>query len=110
MAALLSRISLLPRTLEYDYRGRPYRFDGRVGEASHDGKHLFCTIPTGDRRGVRGVRAVAFGQGERLAELRGAGRAGVDLAGTLRREWWQDEERLEFHVRDFRPAASRQMS
>ena len=79
----------------------------RWPKASHDGKHLFCTIPTGDRRGVR---AVAFGQGERLAELRGAGRAGVDLAGTLRREWWQDEERLEFHVRDFRPAASRQMS
>ncbi|HEX5506607.1 MAG TPA: single-stranded-DNA-specific exonuclease RecJ [Thermomicrobiales bacterium] len=71
--------------------------DARWPRASQDGRHLFCAIHQGPRRQVR---AVAFGHGERLAELTGAGP--VDLVGTLRREWWQGEERLAFHVRDFR--------
>lgn len=65
-------------------------------KTSYDGKHLFFAIRTG--RGD--VRGVAFGQGDRLAEVTRAGR--VDLAGTLRRDWWQGEERLSFHLRDFR--------
>jgi single-stranded-DNA-specific exonuclease len=64
-----------------------------------DGKHLSFAIPFGPRQGMR---AVAFGQGDREGELRRAER--VDLAGSLRRDWWQGEERLEFHVRDFRNA------
>lgn len=69
----------------------------RWPRTSQDGRHLFWTMPQGRRRQVRGV---AFGHGDRLAELTGAGP--VDLVGTLRREWWQEEERLSLHVRDFR--------
>jgi single-stranded-DNA-specific exonuclease len=65
-----------------------------------DGKHLSFSIPLGRREGMR---AVAFGQGDREGEVRRAGK--LDLAGSLRRDWWQGEERLEFHVRDFRSAA-----
>lgn len=66
-------------------------------KASADGKHLFFTLRP---PAAPPVRAVAFGQGTRLPELTAAGQ--VDLAGTLRCEWWQGEERLAFHVRDIR--------
>ena len=72
----------------------------RWPKGSADGKHLFFTIASGGGRGMRGV---AFGQGARVAELRQGAR--IDLAGTLRRDLWAGEERVEFHVRDFRPAA-----
>jgi single-stranded-DNA-specific exonuclease len=73
-------------------------------KASTDGKHLFFTAAAQDGRGVRApLRCVAFGQGARRPETLGAG-VRLDLAGTLRREWWQGEERLSFHVRDFRAA------
>jgi hypothetical protein len=48
------------------------------------------------------LRCVAFGQGTRRPELQRAARGRIDLVGTLRREWWQGEERLAFHIRDFR--------
>ena len=73
-------------------------------KTSTDGKHLFFTAAAQDGRAVRApLRCVAFGQGARRPETLGAGTR-IDLAGTLRREWWQGEERLSFHVRDFRAA------
>lgn len=66
---------------------------------SSDGKHLIFTLHAA---GGRLLRSIAFGQGERRAELLRTPR--VDLAGTLRREWWQGQERLSFQVRDFRSA------
>ena len=73
-------------------------------KASVDGKHLFFTAAAQGGQGVRApIRCVAFGQGARRPETLGAG-VRLDLAGTLRREWWQGEERLSFHVRDFRAA------
>lgn len=76
----------------------------RWPKASADGKHLFLTANAQGGRSVRApIRCVAFGQGARRTETVGAG-VRLDLAGTLRREWWQGEERLSFHLRDFRPA------
>ena len=73
-------------------------------KTSGDGKHLFFSAQAQWGRPTRApIRCVSFGQGLRRAELVGTG-VRVDLAGTLRREWWQGEERLSFHVRDFRPA------
>jgi single-stranded-DNA-specific exonuclease len=73
-------------------------------KASSDGKHLFFTAAAQGGTTVRApLRCVAFGQGERRSELQIPG-ARFDLAGTLRREWWQGEERLSFHIRDFREA------
>ncbi len=66
-------------------------------KTSGDGKHLLFALRAADGQTLR---AVAFGQGERRDELARAPL--VDLAGTLRCEWWQGEERLAFHVRDFR--------
>ncbi len=74
-------------------------------KTSVDGKHLFFTAYSQDGRPVRApIRCVAFGQGERRSELLPAGTR-IDVAGLLRREFWQGEERLSFHVRDFRPAS-----
>jgi single-stranded-DNA-specific exonuclease len=73
-------------------------------KVSGDGKHLFFTAAVQGGTTVRApLRCVAFGQGERRSELQVPG-ARFDLAGTLRREWWQGEERLSFHIRDFREA------
>lgn len=73
-------------------------------KASGDGKHLFFTAAVQGDTTVRApLRCVAFGQGERRSELQMPGMR-FDLAGTLRREWWQGEERLSFHIRDFREA------
>lgn len=73
--------------------------DARVGDTrtSHDGKHLFFTLR---RPGQPSVRGVAFGQGARARELASA--PAIDLAGVLKRETWQGEDRLTFHARDFR--------
>lgn len=74
-------------------------------KTSFDGKHLFFHAHAQHGEGVPGpLRCVAFGQGERRAEVLRAPRGRIDLVGTLRREWWQGEERLGFHVRDFRGA------
>lgn len=73
--------------------------EARWPKTSADGKHLFFTIAGAAGRPLRGV---AFGHGARHGEFRRVRR--VDLAGTLRCEWWQGEERLAFHVRDFRPS------
>ena len=40
----------------------------------------------------------------RRSELQRPPNGRIDLVGTLRREWWQGEERLSFHVKDFRNA------
>ena len=70
---------------------------------SGDGKHCFFTAAAQGGQPVRApARCVAFGQGDRCAELQ---RGPLDVVGTLRREWWQGEERLSFHVRDFRAAS-----
>ena len=74
-------------------------------KASSDGKHLFFTASAQAGTTVRApMRCVAFGQGTRRAELQHTPNGRVDLAGTLRHEWWQGEERLAFHVKDFRNA------
>jgi single-stranded-DNA-specific exonuclease len=75
-------------------------------KTSYDGKHLFFTLPTNGPQGRSGVRCVAFSQGVRKDELLATPGGQVDLAGALRREWWQGEERLGFHLRDFRPSAA----
>ena len=73
-------------------------------KASGDGKHLFFTAAAQGGTAVRApLRCVAFGQGERREELLVAGER-FDLLGTLRRESWQGEERLSFHIKDFREA------
>ncbi len=48
------------------------------------------------------VKCIAFRLGEREEELRASER--VDLAVSLQCDTWQDNERLELRVRDFRPA------
>jgi len=74
-------------------------------KASFDGRHLFFHAMAQHGENVAGpLRCVAFGQGPRRAELQAAPRGRVDLLGTLRREWWQGEERLAFHIRDWRLA------
>lgn len=71
---------------------------------SGDGKHLFFTAAAQGDTTVRApLRCVAFGQGERRGELQVPG-GRYDLLGTLRRESWQGEERLSFHIKDFREA------
>ena len=71
---------------------------------SGDGKHLFFTAAAQGGTAVRApLRCVAFGQGERREELQLTG-GRFDLLGTLRRESWQGEERLSFHIKDFREA------
>ncbi len=76
-------------------------------KTSGDGKHLFFIATAQAGRPVRApVRCVAFGQGARRPDLLDPARGGVDLVGTLRRERWQGEERLSFHIRDFRRAGS----
>lgn len=73
-------------------------------KTSGDGKHLFFTAAAQGGTPVRApLRCVAFGQGARRSELH-APPGRFDLAGTLRREWWQGEERLSLHLRDFRAA------
>jgi len=73
-------------------------------KTSGDGKHLFFTAAAQGSTGVRApLRCVAFGQGERRGELQEPG-GRFDLLGTLRRESWQGEERLSFHLKDFRMA------
>lgn len=67
----------------------------RVGA---DGKHLQFKVFGG--RTLR--RCIAFGQGERLDELRAAGL--VDLACFARPDEWQGARRVELDVKDFRPA------
>lgn len=75
----------------------------RWPRTSGDGKHLFFTAVAQAGRPVpASTRCVAFGQGARCPELKRAQQGRIDLVGTLRREWWQGEERLSFHVRDFR--------
>lgn len=72
-------------------------------KASFDGKHLFFHAHAQHGAAVPApLRCVAFGQGARRPELLRGPRTRADLVGTLRREWWQGEERLSFHVRDFR--------
>lgn len=72
-------------------------------KTSFDGKHLFFHAMAQHGATVPGpLRCVAFGQGARRHELQRAQRGRADLVGTLRREWWQGEERLAFHIRDFR--------
>jgi single-stranded-DNA-specific exonuclease len=74
-------------------------------KTSFDGKHLFFHAMAQHGANVPGpLRCVAFGQGARKSEIQRAPRGRADLVGTLRREWWQGEERLAFHVRDFRAA------
>lgn len=73
-------------------------------KTSGDGKHLFFTAAAQHDTPVRApLRCVAFGQGARQAELHDPLER-FDLAGTLRRERWQGEERLSLHIRDFRIA------
>jgi single-stranded-DNA-specific exonuclease len=73
-------------------------------KASGDGRHLFFTAAAQGGTAVRApLRCVAFGQGERRGELQVPG-GSFDLLGTLRRESWQGEERLSFHIKDFREA------
>ncbi|MFN8513336.1 MAG: single-stranded-DNA-specific exonuclease RecJ [Thermomicrobiales bacterium] len=72
-------------------------------KTSFDGKHLFFHAMAQHGANVPGpLRCVAFGQGTRRGELQRAARGRADLVGTLRREWWQGEERLAFHIKDFR--------
>lgn len=74
-------------------------------KTSFDGKHLFFTAAGQAGTPVRApIRCVAFGQGARKAEVQRPPTGRIDVVGTLRREWWQGEERLSFHVRDFRSA------
>ena len=74
-------------------------------KTSFDGKHLFFHAHAQHGAGVPGpLRCVAFGQGTRRPEVQHAPRGRIDIVGTLRREWWQGEERLGFHIRDFRSA------
>jgi single-stranded-DNA-specific exonuclease len=75
-------------------------------KTSFDGKHLFFHAMAQHGANVPGpLRCVAFGQGTRRSELQRALRNRADLVGTLRREWWQGEERLSFHIKDFRTSA-----
>ena len=67
--------------------------------ASNDGRHLIFQVM--DQRGAA-HDAIFFGAGERLDELRGAGR--VDLATELRRDVWNGRVKLKLRVTDFRPA------
>lgn len=74
-------------------------------KTSFDGKHLFFHAQAQHGANVPGpLRCVAFSQGARRADVQGAPRGRIDMVGTLRREFWQGEERLGFHVRDFRNA------
>ena len=50
------------------------------------------------------VRAVAFGFGERRAEMARLAWKRVDLAFELSRSKWSGPAGFELHVRDFRPA------
>jgi single-stranded-DNA-specific exonuclease len=73
------------------------------GAAIRDGKvvgsdHLRFQMRAG--RGNATIRAIAFGHGDRLAELPEA----ADVVGTLRRGEWAGQMYLEFKVADFQPA------
>ena len=68
----------------------------RVGR---EGRHLQFHV--GDGRRV--AAGIAFGQGERLEELRAAGR--VDLACHLRLDEWQGRTQVKLFTEDFRPAS-----
>lgn len=69
----------------------------RVG---HEGRHLMFRVT--DSR--RTLSCIAFGQGERLAEVAPGGL--IDLAGAVRLETWQGQEQVKIHVRDFRPVTA----
>lgn len=70
-------------------------------KTSGDGKHLFFNAYAQWGRPTRApIRCVAFGHGDRRPEL-AHGNQPIDIVGTLRREFWQGEERLSFHVQDF---------
>lgn len=68
-------------------------------KTSADGRTLMFSISD---QGRRKVSAIYFGAGERLPELRAAGR--IDLVGELRRDEWNGQVRAKFYVEDFRAA------
>lgn len=70
----------------------------RYAKTSKDGRHLLLTAI--DDRG-RGHKAVFFGAGHRLDEVRSSTR--LDLVSCLQRDTWDGRTRLKLHLRDLRP-------
>lgn len=73
--------------------------DVRGARRTRDGRHLMWQA-VGSNSRPHGV--IFFGAGDRLDELRSAGR--VDIACELQRDDWNGTSRLKLHARDFRPA------
>lgn len=72
---------------------------------SRDGKHLLFDVVARSRGAIHRVGAVSFNAGDRLDDLLPLRRA--DVAFTLRRDFWNGDERLSLEILDFRPATGR---
>jgi single-stranded-DNA-specific exonuclease len=77
-------------------RGVRLEAPATVGEA---GRHLRATL----RDGASALRAIGFGMGPRIDEVREA--ASVDATFQLERDVWRGRERLQARLLDLRPAA-----
>jgi single-stranded-DNA-specific exonuclease len=73
----------------------------RYPATSADGKHLRFQVVS--RAGIA-HKAVFFGAGQRLGELRAVKR--IDIATTMTRNGWNGRPHLDLHICDFRPSSS----